>query len=137
MLWIWSLLLIAGGALGASGFIIDKKPSAAQLIAKIAPFQAIIGAAMLGIAVYFVLVQTGIAGLLLLLKFWKIAGTAYLIGLFCSVVLGVLFALPLISKDDSLRKKLVKFQLSAGVSAIIAGFILVLIQLAILKPPGM
>ena len=54
---VYELLLILGGAVACSGLIVAKKPDAERLLAKIAPFQALIGLALMGLGIIFFIMQ--------------------------------------------------------------------------------
>ena len=50
--WITGLLCIIGGVLAASSLILSKRPDAKKALDKIAPFQGIIGVALLGLGIW-------------------------------------------------------------------------------------
>ena len=50
---VFELLLILGGVVACSGLIVAKKPDAERILAKIAPFQALIGLALIALGIIF------------------------------------------------------------------------------------
>lgn len=50
MSFLFPILTIAGGLIAASSFLIAKKPDAKRLFEKVAPYQGMIGLAMLVLA---------------------------------------------------------------------------------------
>ena len=142
--WLTALLLIVGGALAASSFIIAKKPDAKKAMDKIAPYQGIIGVIMLvwGIwDLYTFLLSTEGKMLRLFLGFPGIPGkfklwgyTLYVVGL-VEILLGFLLGYGLIAskvggknpeaaaKGEAMQKKLATIQTPLGFVAIVIGLI--------------
>jgi hypothetical protein len=139
--WILPIVLILAGILGASGLIIAKKPSAAELIAKITPYQAFFGV--------FLLVWGIISwirfGFVELFKFHHgLAGLTVFGAIFSSILIGFLFGMPQIAawipgeskaenKAVELSKKLAPFQVILGLASMAFGLLALLYQLRILK----
>jgi len=137
-------LLILGGILALSAFIVSKKPDAKQMIDKLVPFQAFIGVALLVVGILNWL-DAGIVNIFRIMSFWFLGGIAILGGVFSAILLGFFFGMPQIAKwipgesnaetkAMELSKKLAPFQMLIGIIAIISGFLLLLMQLNVLKP---
>lgn len=119
-----ALFLIAVGALGASGFIVSKRPDAKQLLEKMVPYQGIMGAvgvvwSIVGlISSVGVLTHGALGGAIIML-----VANAALFGT------GFLLAFPLIQsfnknpqakeKAEQLRSKLVAYQVPMGLTCIV------------------
>jgi hypothetical protein len=124
---IGAIVLIAGGVLAASAVIVARRPDAQQHINKLLPFQAIIGISLLVL---------GFLNLVKNVSFFKsmsgypfFAG-AYLSVIGCSILLGFLFGMPVISKlipgNSSAEQK------AAQIASQIAGFQIILGALGII-----
>ena len=145
MVWIMPLLLIAAGILAASALIVAKKPDAKVLIDKLAPYQATMGIILLVWGLYYLLVGFGITMLKFTLSWWPLGGIALLAGFLASILLGIMFGMPMLAKlsaggaakGEQMAKKLAPFQVIIGVVAIVSGLLLILMNLGILKPPGL
>jgi hypothetical protein len=137
-------LLILGGILATSAFIVAKKPDAKKMIDKLVPFQAAIGVALLVVSIINWL-RIGLIDLFRLLKWWPLGGITLIAAVFSGILLGALFGMPQIAKwipgDSSaeqkaleLSKKVAPIQMMVGMIALGAGFLALLIELGILKP---
>ncbi len=144
MEYLHALLLIAGGILALSAFIVAKKPEAKAMIDKLVPFQAFIGVALLAIGLVRLL-QFGPINSFRLLKVWPVLGITVIGATYGAIVLGFFFGMPQIAKwipGDSnaetkaleLSKKIAPFQMIFGVVCLGAGLLVLLFQLGILKP---
>ena len=145
MAYIEPILLILAGILAASALIIAKKPSAKDLIAKIAPYQAFMGATLFGFGIYNFFIWVGIGNMVRLLTAAPLFGIVAWVSLGCSMILGFVFGLPLLAKwsggsggqaaarAENFAKKVAPFQTLLGVLAIVSGFLLSLYQFGILK----
>jgi hypothetical protein len=142
--WLHLILLILGGILAASAFIVAKKPNAKQTIDKLVPFQAFIGVGLLVMSILTWL-DIGIINIFRLLKYWPLGGIAAIGGVFSGILLGALFGMPQIAKwipgESSaetkaleLSKKVAPIQMIVGVIALVSGALILLIELGILKP---
>ena len=140
--WILIGLLIAGGLLGASGLIVGKKPEAKELIAKLVPYQASIGVALLGIGIWNLL--RGLSSMSMIFKIAPLFGVALYGSIICAVLLGFFFGMPQIAKwlpgdspaeekAEGLAKKLAPFQGLLGLVSIGCAVLLMLYGLKILK----
>jgi hypothetical protein len=129
-LMVQSIITIAGGILGAAGFIVSKSPNAKDLIEKLVPLQGIIG---------IIMVLVGILNILQFIQALSvITGAPLHMVVFIAVMLvnlglGFLLAFGLISKwflskdeaakakGEALRAKLVMFQTPLGLAGIAFG----------------
>ncbi len=135
------ILILLGGILAASGLIIAKKPDAKELINKIAPYQGLIGVALLAYGVFDLV--TNLDLLKFALHFKPLLPMVALIGwFFGSIVLGIILGTPLIGKYAgggneekvmNVQKKLLPFQTLFGLIGLADGVLLLLYQLQILK----
>ena len=134
----YTIIAFLGGVLAASGSIIKKKPNAAELIDKIAPYQGFIGVIVL---------ISGIFGLLGSLTSIGSLSFGWIIGLITSLAtftVGFLLSFSLLSKylfsknetalekGQSLRGKLVNYQIPAGYLLIVMAILSLLTYLRIL-----
>jgi hypothetical protein len=140
MEYLFALLLIAAGILGASGLIVAKKPNAARLIESLMPFQALIGAGALALALINLL-RWGPKALLEITKQFPFMGAAMLGGVIAGILLGFMFAIPLMGKLGAgqqraaeLAEKLAPYQMLIGLVAAAAGLLLILFRSGILPP---
>jgi hypothetical protein len=136
---VFSLCLIAGGILGLSSIIIAKKPEAKTLIAQLVPYQAGIGATLLGLGIYNLIRLLPLIG-----DFFKASaftGITILGALVVAILLGFFFGMPLIAKwipgdapaeekAESMAKKLGPFQTILGGAGVVFG-LLFLIKIAL------
>jgi hypothetical protein len=141
------VLLIMGGLLATSAFVIAKKPDAKRYIDKLVTYQAFIGVALLAVSLIN-WIRIGIVDVFRLLKWWPIGGVATIGGIFSGILLGALFGMPQIAKwipGDSpaeqkaleLSRKVAPIQMIVGLIALGAGALWLLIELGILKPSGL
>ncbi|MDQ3340556.1 MAG: hypothetical protein M4D80_35810 [Myxococcota bacterium] len=144
MIFLHLALLILGGILALSAFIVSKKPNAKATIDKLVPFQAFIGVGLLAVSLIN-WIRIGIIDIFRLLKYWPLGGIALIAAVFSGILLGALFGMPQIAKwipgESSaeakaveLSKKVAPIQMILGVIALVAGFLLLLMELGILKP---
>ena len=140
MEYLFALVLIASGLLGASALIVAKKPNAARIIDALLPFQALIGAGALALAILNLL-RWGPKALLDLTRQWPVMGASMLGGVICGILLGFMFAVPLMGRLGAgqqraaeLAEKVAPWQLLIGLVAIVAGVFLILFRSGILPP---
>lgn len=137
-------LLILGGILALSAFIVAKKPDAKATIDKLVPYQAFIGVALLAVSLIN-WIRIGIIDIFRLLKYWPLGGIAVIGAVFSGILLGALFGMPQIAKwipgesnaetkAVELSKKVAPIQMLVGVIALVSGLLLLLMELGILKP---
>jgi hypothetical protein len=93
---LFALLLIVAGILAASSLIIQKQPNAQDLIAKIVPFQGIIGIILLLWALINLIRILGYLGLLF--QFVPVTAILFLLTLLVSIGLGFLLGYGLIAQ---------------------------------------
>ena len=140
MEYLFALVLIASGLLGASALIVARKPNAARIIDALLPFQALIGAGALALAILNLL-RWGPKALLDLTRQWPVMGASMLGGVLCGILLGFMFAVPLMGRLGAgqqraaeLAEKVAPWQLLIGLVAIVAGVFLILFRSGILPP---
>ena len=131
---------LVGGIIAASGFIIAKNPNAKELIDKVMPYKAIVGAIMLGTGILnliqFVLPNLGtmftspIFGLGVML----IVAAELLVGFLLSFGLIAKYMGGAAEKGANLQKKLIAVEVPLGFLSIAAGVFGLLITLGILHP---
>jgi len=135
-----TIIAFIGGVLAAAGSIIKKKPNAAELIDKFAPYQGIIGV---------VILFWGISGLfysLTSLSLLSAAPVYWIINLITAIatfVVGFLLSFSLMSKylfsknetalekGQQLRGKLINYQVPAGYLLIVMSILSLLAYLRI------
>jgi hypothetical protein len=135
------ILILLAGILAASGLIIAKKPDAKELINKIAPYQGLIGVALLAYGVFDLV--TNLDLFKMVLHFKPLLFSLTLLGWFVgSIILGIILGTPVIGKYAgggneekvmNVQKKLLPFQTLFGLIGIAVGVLLLLYQLNILK----
>ncbi len=144
MEYLHGLLLIVGGVLALSAFIIAKKPDAKALLDKVTPFQAFIGVALLVVGL-IQLVRFGPINAFRMLSLAPLLGITIIGATYGAILLGFLFGMPQIAKwipgesnaetkATNVAKKLAPFQVILGVICLVCGFLVILYQLGILKP---
>lgn len=138
MEYLFGLLLIFAGILGASALIVAKRPNAAGIIESLMPFQALIGAGTLVLGIVN-LIKWGPKNLLEITKAAPVLGATMLASVFCGILLGFMFAVPLMGRLGAgqqraaeLAEKVAPWQLLIGLAAIAAGLLLILIRSGIL-----
>jgi hypothetical protein len=136
------IVLILGGILALSGLIVAKKPDAKELINKLVPYQGAIGVALL---------LFGVLNLMNAIRVLKIASQAPVMAIsilgvvVCSVLLGLLFGIPLIAKwipgqssaeqkVAEISAKIASFQVIIGMAGIVASLLALLFRFSILGP---
>ncbi len=134
MFYIVPILLILGGILAASSLIVAKKPSAKDLIAKIAPYQAIIGVALLATGiwrVFWLLSENIFSGF----AHAPVNSIVYVAAVFSAILLGLMFGMPMVgrlsasgaAKGAEMAKKLAPYQTLIGLIGLAAGVLWLLI----------
>jgi len=144
MEYLFAILLVCAGLLGASSLIVAKKPDAQRIIDSLVPFQALIGAGTLGLGVISLL-RWGPKALVEIARSFPMMGATMWACVITGILLGFMFAVPLMGrlgagqqKAAELSQKLAPYQLMIGVVAIGAGLLLILFRSGILPPnfPG-
>ena len=133
---ILGILLIILGLLAAEVFIVSKLPAAANLIARLHPYQEAIGITALVIG--FLTFLEWVTVWLPHLNLFPLRGLIALAAVFAAVSLGLIFGLdtlrrnlkdpipPLILSADTLRLKLLPYKEMLGLAAIVLGIISIL-----------
>jgi hypothetical protein len=137
--YIRGILILLGGILAASSLILSKSPNAKDMIAKIVPYQGLIGVGLLGYGVYDL-----ITSLSVLSNFFKFKPPMFCLMMlgwyFGSIILGLILGTPLIAKYAgggneeklvNLQKKLTAFQVIFGVVGIAVGVMFLLFALGV------
>jgi hypothetical protein len=124
-------LMILGGALGAAGFIVSKKPNAKELIDKLTPFGGFIGIGLLVLGIWGLITFLPHVGTVMSAA--PLTGIVALGAMVICVGLGFLLGFGLISqyvlsgseeakkKGEDLRAKLTTFQIPMGLASIVLG----------------
>ena len=130
------LLLIVGGILAVSGFIISKKPEAKAMIDKIVPFQGFIGVALLALGVIFLVGWIGKMDQISRIgDKYAMFPFAFYLGTAAAIALGFLLGMPLIAKwipgetpaeqkAMEMQKKLAGFSTIIGVLGLVFGLLM-------------
>ncbi len=148
--WVTSLILIVGGVMASSSLIAAKKPNAKDLLMKLAPYQGTTGVVMFLWGIYDLLFNflfhigdffSMFGGPI----FWKLFTVFALVGFVCELVVGFLLGFGLINariasknpaaaqKSEAIMKKLVPWQSTLGIVAVIAGLYWLLFSLFLWK----
>jgi hypothetical protein len=129
---LFALLLIVAGILAASALIIKNQPNARDLIAKLVPFQGIIGIVLLLFGIYWLLFWI-LPYLGAIMRAYPIRGLMALAACFVSIGLGFLLGYGLINQyilsknadaarsGEGMRLKLAGIQGPIGLVAIVLG----------------
>jgi hypothetical protein len=140
MEYLFGLLLICAGILGASGLIVAKKPNAARIIESLMPFQALIGAGTLVLGIVMV-VKWGPKNLFDMSRSFPMMGVSFLGGVVAGILLGLVFAVPLMGRLGAgqqraaeLAEKVAPWQMLIGIVAFAAGVLIILFRAGILPP---
>jgi hypothetical protein len=140
MEYLFALLLIAAGLLGASALIVAKKPNAAGLINALVPFQALIGAGTLVLGV-LELLRLGPKNLFDTIRWVPVMGGSFLGGILSGILLGFMFAIPLMARLGAgqqraaeVAAKIAPWQLLIGCVAAVSGVLIILFRSGILPP---
>jgi hypothetical protein len=138
--YLFGLLLIMAGILGASALIVAKKPDAQRIIDQLVPFQALIGAGTLVLGILTV-IRVGPKMIFEMAKTFPLWGASLLAGVIAGLMLGIMFAVPLMGRLGAgqqraaeLATKLAPWQLLIGLVAIAAGLLIILFGAGILPP---
>jgi hypothetical protein len=140
--YVFNALLLLGAVLALSGFIVAKRPDAKAVIDKIAPYQALIGVALLALGVIYLL----FGGIHALRGFsaQPVYGIAVLGGLVAAISLGILFGTPQVMKwmpgdltmarrAEELQHKIAPYQALAGLLALGSAVVSLLYMTGLIK----
>jgi hypothetical protein len=140
MEYLFALLLIAAGLLGASALIVAKKPNAASVINALVPFQALIGAGTLVLGI-LELLHLGPKTLFDTIRWVPVMGGSFLGGILSGILLGFMFAIPLMARLGAgqqraaeVAAKIAPWQLLIGCVAAVSGVLIILFRSGILPP---
>lgn len=135
-----ALLLIVAGALAAASLIVQKQPNAREAIAKLVPFQGIIGIILLLWGLWQLIDLLRYFGLLM--QFFPITAIAYLAAVLVSIGLGILLGYGLIQQyvlsknadasrsGEAVRAKLSGIQVPLGIAGIGLGIWLIVLYMS-------
>jgi len=138
-MWVITVgVLLAGGLLGASNFIIAKKPNAKELIDKLTPWQGAIGVALVIWGVIDVIRVLPSLGALSSAPFWMVIwiltpltelGLGFLLGyrLICKYALSK--SPEALEKGQQIRAKLAVYQVPLGLTAIVLAMLFAVMNL--------
>jgi hypothetical protein len=140
-----ALLLILGGILGLSGFIVVKRPDLKPQIDKLVPFQAMIGVALIVVAIINFLRWMGT--LTDAFKVNQIYAASIWTMLGVSILLGALFGWPLIAswvppnsparaKVEQITQNIAVFKVLLGAIGLAAALVYLLFRFKILSMTG-
>lgn len=128
---LFALLLIVAGVLGAAALIIKNKPDARELIAKIVPFQGIIGIVLLIFSVIWLIQILQVLGFIL--RYSTFNGLLLLLTILVGLGLGFLLGYGLINQyvlsknagaaagGAGVQAKLATYQGPLGIAAVVLG----------------
>ncbi len=120
LLYVVPLLLMLGGLLAASSLGIARRSRVADVIAAVAPYRSLIGAALLFCGLWRIAWLA--PGLVSALIHTPVFATVDLVGVVCAVVLGVMLgALALGAQGERVGRALAPAQPVVGVIAMLSG----------------
>lgn len=134
---LFILLLIVAGVLGAASLIIQKKPDARELIAKLVPFQGIIGIVLLIFSLIWLIRILPALGYM----FSSLVGLLLFLSILVGIVLGFLLGYGLINQyvlsknagaaagGAGVQASLAKYQGPLGIIAILLGLWMLIMAL--------
>ena len=127
---LFALLLIVAGVLAASSLIVSKQPNAREMIAKIVPYQGIIGIILLiwalivfvfNVLPYLGAFMQSLWGLLLLLAFLVAIALGFLLGYGLIKQYALSKSADAARGGDAMQMKLAKLQGPLGLIGIVLG----------------
>jgi hypothetical protein len=140
---IFMILLFLGGVLALSNLIVSKRPDAKRIIDKLVPYQALIGVALLVIALWLMF-RIGPINMFRGFEHDAVAALTFLGGVVSGIALGFFFGMPQIAawipgesaaetKAVALSRKLAPYTMMVGVVAVGAATLMLLYELKLLK----
>lgn len=139
---VFLILLLVGGALALGGLIAAKSPGAGQIIAKLVPFQALIGVTLLGLSLV-VLLKLGPIALIKGLQHNAVISGAWLVAILSGLAIGFFFGTPQLVKwapgpqaearAMEMSQRLAPFTMLVGLIMLISAGVLILSKLGLLK----
>lgn len=136
-----ALLLIVAGALAAASLIVQKQPNARDALAKLVPFQGIIGIILLLWGLWQLIDLLRYFGLLM--QYFPITAIAYLAAVLVAIGLGILLGYGLIQQyvlsknadasrsGEAVRAKLSGIQIPLGIAGIGLGIWLIVLSMSL------
>lgn len=137
---LFALLLIVAGVLAAASLIVAKQPNAGEVIAKLTPYQGIIGIILLIWALIYLIRMLSVIGLIM--QVFPLTGILLLVTIVVGIALGFLLGYGLIQQyalgkssgaaqgGENMRMKLVKFQGPLGILGIVLGLYILITSLS-------
>jgi hypothetical protein len=137
---LFALLLIVAGALAASSLIVAKQPNAGEVIAKLTPYQGILGIILLIWALIFII--RILPGIGLLLQVFPLTGIILIVTFLVAIGLGFLLGYGLIAQyalnknagaaqsGQAMQMKLAKIQGPLGIVGIVLGLYILITALS-------
>src|SRR4051812_12922379 len=132
-----ALLLIIAGALAIPSMIAKKQPNAGEALAKLVPYQGIIGIVLLLWGLWMLIGDVLLSGYFgLFLRFFPVWGIIYLLTILVSIGLGGLLGYGLIAKyalgnnpnatrsAEAMHAKLASIQVPLGIAGIVLGILM-------------
>jgi hypothetical protein len=133
-----ALLLIIAGALAIPSLIAKRQPNAGEALAKLVPFQGVIGIILLLWGLWMLIGDVLLSGYFgMFLQIFPVWGIVYLITIIVSIGLGALLGYGLIAKyalsgnadaargGAAVHAKLATVQVPLGIAGIILGILLI------------
>jgi hypothetical protein len=133
-----ALLLIIAGALAIPSLIAKRQPNAGEALAKLVPFQGIIGIILLLWGLWMLIGDVLLSGYFgMFLQIFPVWGIVYLVTILVSIGLGALLGYGLIAKyalggnadaargGAAVHAKLATVQVPLGIAGIILGILLI------------
>lgn len=144
-----ALLLIIAGALAIPSMIAKKQPNAGEALAKLVPYQGIIGVILLLWGLWMLIGDVLLSGYFgLFLRFFPVWGLIYLATIIVSIGLGALLGYGLIAKyalsgnADAARSgaavhaKLASVQVPLGIAGIVLGILMFVFRFVVFSSFG-
>jgi hypothetical protein len=144
-----ALLLIIAGALAIPSMIAKKQPNAGEALAKLVPYQGIIGIILLLWGLWMLIGDVLLSGYFgLFLQLFPVWGIIYLVTIIVSIGLGALLGYGLIAKyalssnadaargGAAMHAKLATVQVPLGIAGIVLGILLIVFRFIIFNSFG-
>ena len=144
-----ALLLIIAGALAIPSMIAKKQPNAGEALAKLVPYQGIIGIILLLWGLWMLIGDVLLSGYFgLFLRFFPVWGIIYLLTILVSIGLGALLGYGLIAKyalsgnadaarsGEAVHAKLASIQVPLGIAGIALGILMFVFRFIVFNSFG-
>jgi len=139
---VFLILLIVGGLLALGGLIAAKSPGAGQIIAKLVPFQALIGVTLLGISLVMLL-KLGPITLIKGLRDNAVVAASWIAAIVSGMAIGFFFGTPQLVKwapgpqaearAMEMSQRLAPFTMLVGLIMLVSAGVILLHKLGLLK----